>query len=247
MQPSMLPGKTEHLPEDRKHNMQMASDAHAGSPDADSGYAGFFAALVEGNRQQCRAIFEAWLAEGIDVRVLYQERIQRALYRIGELWEQGRVSVATEHLASAIAEGLLNLVTPQLLAMPKNGMSVVVSCTANEYHQIGARMVADLFEMNGWRSYFLGANVPVADVIALIRTKQPDLIALSLAIYFNLGTLLGALRLIRENFAAIPVLVGGHAFDEGGREQVESIEGVHLIASLQDLEAWLHAEGRDAH
>lgn len=227
--------------------MQTVSDPHAGPSADDSGYADFLAALVEGDRQQCRAIFGAWLAEGIDVRVLYQERIQRALYQIGVLWEQGRVSVATEHLASAITEGLLNLVTPRLMAMPKNGRSVVVSCTANEYHQIGARMVADLFEMNGWRSYFLGANVPVADVIALIRTKQPDAIALSLAIYFNLEPLLDALRLIRRNFAAIPILVGGHAFDEGGYEQVQSIEGVHLIASLQDLEAWLRAEGGHAH
>jgi len=150
-------------------------------------------------------------------------------------------------LASAISEGLLNLVTPRLIAMPKSGRSVVVSCTANEHHQIGGRMVADFFEMNGWRSYFLGANVPVADLIALIREKQPDAVALSLAIYFNLETLLDTVRAIRAASAAIPILVGGHAFEDGGREQVEQFPGVHLLGSLRDLEVWLSAEVRDAH
>jgi len=227
--------------------MPIATNPLVGPSDNDASYERFLGALVAGDRQQSRVIFETWLAEGLDVRVLYEERIRRALYEIGMLWEQGLISVATEHLASAITEGLLNLVTPRLIAMPKNGKTVVVSCTANEYHQIGARMVADFFEMNGWRSYFLGANMPVADVIALIREKQPDAVALSLAISFNLETLLDMVRAIRAASAAIPILVGGHAFEYGGREQVESIEGVHSLASLLDLEAWLHAGGRDAH
>jgi len=226
--------------------VQTASHPTAGTVDADAGYERFLDALVAGDRQQCVDIFESWLAEGTDLRVLYQDRLQRALYEIGVLWEQGRVSVATEHLASAITEGLLNRVTPRLLAMPKSGKSVVVTCAANEYHQLGGRMVADFFEMNGWRSYFLGANVPVAEVVALITQKQPDAVALSLAIYFNLDTLLETARSIRAAAPAIPILVGGHAFEDGGREQVESIAGVHLLASLQDLEAWLKAGARDA-
>lgn len=227
--------------------MCPATHPPTGVPDTDPAYERFLGALVAGDRQQCRDLFDGWLADGTELRVLYQDRVQRALYAIGVLWEQGRVTVATEHLASAITEGLLNRVTPQLLALPKNGKSVVVSCTANEYHQIGGRMVADFFEMNGWRSYFLGANVPVDEVIALIRDKRPDAVALSLAIYFNLDTLLETVRAIRAAFSAIPILVGGHAFEDGGREQVESIPGVHLLASLQDLEAWMNAEGRDAH
>jgi hypothetical protein len=81
--------------------------------------------------------------------------------------------------------------------------------------------------------------VQVADVIALIREKRPDAVALSLAIYFNLEALLATARAIRAAFPGIPILVGGHAFEDGGREQVEGIEGVHLLHTLQDLEAWM--------
>ncbi len=218
--------------------------AGAASPAPDPAYTHFLAALVSGDRAQCRKIFEAWLADGSDLRLLYQERLQRALYEIGTLWESGRISVATEHLASAIAEGLLNLVTPRLLGLPKVGKSAVVTCGANEYHQIGGRMVADFFELNGWRAHFLGANTPDEALLALLRDKHPDAVALSLALYFNLESLLRTVRAIREAYPSLPILVGGQAFREGGRERVEQIEGVHFLASLGDLEIWLEQEAQ---
>ena len=70
----------------------------------------------------------------------------------------------TEHLATAISESLLNLTYPRLFAQPRNGKSAVVTCVSNEYHQIGGKMVADIFELNGWRGHFLGANMPEADL-----------------------------------------------------------------------------------
>jgi len=213
-------------------------------PDAD--YQQFLAALLAGDRQRCHALFDAWLAEGTDLRFIYLNRIQRALYDIGSLWEQGRVQVATEHLASAICEGLLNLAMPRLLKRQSTGRSAVVSCSANEHHQIGARMVADFFELHGWRAHFLGANASDDDLLALIREKRPDVVALSLALYFNIDALLHSARAIRGEFPHLPIIVGGQAFLEGGGEAVKQIEGTHLITSIAGFEAWLE-EAQHAH
>ena len=223
----------------------MIRDALPGVPPSE-GYEPFLAALLAGNRSQCRAIFESWLAADIDLRVLYQERVQPALYAVGELWEQGRVPVATEHLASAITEGLLSLVYPRLFDRPHIGKSVVVACTANEYHQIGGKMVADLFELHGWRGYSLGANTPELELLNLIRDKNPDAVVLSLAVHFNLEPLLHAAAAVRAAFPEVPILVGGQAFRWGGGERVEEIKGVRYLASLEALEAWIKAQTPDA-
>ena len=100
-------------------------------------------------------------------------------------------------------------------------------------------MVADLFEFHGWRGYFLGANTPVRDVIAVIGEKRADVVGLSVTIASGVATVLEAATEIRAAFPAVPILVGGQALRWGGRERIERIPGVRCLASLRDLAAWL--------
>lgn len=232
MQPAM------HLPADTPPAGEHATD--------EGTFRRYQTALLAGDRQQCRAIFEGWLRSDPDLHQLYEQIIQRSLYEVGQLWEAGKVSVATEHLATAITESLLNLVYPRLFSQPRLGKSAVVTCTANEYHQIGGKMVADVFELNGWRGYFLGANTPPADLLNLVREKQPDVVTLSLTVYFNLESLLETARKVRAEFPAMPILVGGQAFRWGGRERVAEVPGVRCLTSLVDLEQWIKSGGGHA-
>jgi methanogenic corrinoid protein MtbC1 len=207
--------------------------------DFDAAYRRYLDGLLANDRQQCRLSFEQWLESDPGLRSLYEDLVRRSLYEVGDRWERGRISVATEHLATAITESLLNLAYPRLFAQPRIGKSAVVACVANEYHQIGGKMVADLFELNGWRGYFLGANTPVRDVKELIAEKRPDAVALSVAVAFNLDTLVTVAAEIRAAFPELPILVGGQAFRWGGRERVERLSGVRFLASLDELEAWI--------
>lgn len=206
-------------------------------------YRRYLDALIAGDRQRCQAEFETWLASGMELRTLYADLIQRSLYDVGTLWESGRVSVATEHLATAITESLLNLVYPRLFTQPRCNQSAVVCCAANEFHQLGGKMVADLFELNGWRGYFLGANTPVRDLTDLLADKKPDVAVLSVTIYYGMDSLLTTATEIRARFPALPILVGGQAFRWGGQERAEQIAGVKYLPSLAALEAWMKTYG----
>ena len=100
-------------------------------------YRAYLDGLLAHDRQQCRARFQEWLEADDALRSLYDNLVRRSLYEVGDLWERGRISVATEHLATAISEGLLNLTYPRLFAQPRNGKSAVITCVPNEYHLIG--------------------------------------------------------------------------------------------------------------
>ncbi|HEX5742369.1 MAG TPA: cobalamin B12-binding domain-containing protein, partial [Flavobacteriaceae bacterium] len=94
---------------------------------------------------------------------------------------------------------------------------VLVACIENEHHQIGIKMISDVFEMNGWITYFLGSNTPTTDLIAFAKTISPDFIAISLSIYFHLPELEKTIKSFRAVFPETPILVGGQAFRHGGQ------------------------------
>ena len=200
-------------------------------------YERYLSALLEGERERCAAVVNELHAGHLPLRTLYVDLFQRSLYRVGELWEHNRISVATEHLATAITERLITLVQPQLFSGPRRERSIVVACVADEYHQLGGRMAADLFELHGWRGYFLGANTPHESLLKMIAQRQPALVGLSLSISFNLPSLLAALDALRGSFPDLPVIVGGQAFRWGGARQLSRYEQVTLVGSIDELEA----------
>ena len=92
---------------------------------------------------------------------------------------------------------------------------MLVACVEGEQHELGARTLADVFELNGWRTSFLGANLPSRELIALIKraARPPDLIALSATMPEHLPKLASTIDAIRDS-SNVPVIVGGYLFDQ---------------------------------
>jgi len=211
----------------------------------DALYDDYLSNLIAGQSRQCGELVQKLLSEGIEVEDLYTNLFQRSLYRVGELWERGRISVATEHIATSITERVMALAYPLIFSREHTNHAAVVSCAANEYHQIGGRMVADMLEMRGWHGHFLGANTPVADLVRMIDEKEPDMVALSVSVYFNMPALESAIETVRSVHKTLPILVGGQALRWGDAGIGSEHSGVHLLHSLQDLEAYLSNRPED--
>jgi methanogenic corrinoid protein MtbC1 len=203
---------------------------------AESAYHDYLQSLLAGRRADCNDLVRRLLDSGTGVREMYRDLFQRSMYRVGELWEHNRITVATEHLATSITEGLLNLVYPMVFATERVGKTAIVSCAANEFHQVGGKMVADILELNGWDAHFLGANMPAEDMSACIQDTRPDLVALSLSVFSNMNNLIHAIEVVRTDFSGLPILVGGQAFRWGGVDTVKRYAGVEYLGSLDDLE-----------
>jgi methanogenic corrinoid protein MtbC1 len=199
-------------------------------------YQHYLDALLAGNRRECTKIVLDLVTAGTGLKSVYTELFQRALYQIGELWERQRISVAVEHLSTAITERMLTLLQAQLFSRPAIDRTIIIACVADEYHQLGGRMIADFCELRGWRGYFLGANTPLPDLLQLIEDRRADLLGLSLSIYFNLPALLNALDAVTEKYPDLPILVGGQAFRWGALEALKPYSNVTYIASLDELE-----------
>ncbi len=198
----------------------------------------FLGALLRGDRRRCESLTGEALAASVPILSLYQGLYQRALYRVGEEWARNRISVGTEHLATAIVEGLLNRLYPQIVASQRAGRRIIVGSVEGELHQVGAKMVCDTFEMYGWEALYLGADTPTAELLRTVRELRPDAVGLSLSVYQHLGALETAIGLIRTEFPDLPLLIGGQGLREVG-PTVATDPGVHYVADLSGLERFI--------
>ncbi|MFQ3574086.1 MAG: cobalamin-dependent protein [Thermodesulfovibrionales bacterium] len=205
-------------------------------------YREYFSKLLRGDKQACYDILKKCVDKGYDIKTIYLDLFQRSLYEIGTLWEHNRISVAVEHLATSITEGLMSTLYPIIFSAEKIDKNAVISCTVNEYHQIGGRMVADIFELNGWNGYFLGANTPINDLLDYIKDRKPKIVGLSLSIYMNFTNLLRVIEIITSKYPEQSIIVGGQAFRFGGIDLLNKYKNVSYIPSIHELEKRIRHE-----
>lgn len=197
----------------------------------------FLNGLLSGNHADCHKTASDFLLHETDkLPVLYEHVIKEALYEVGDLWENNQISIATEHLASAISEAVLNDLYLKISADQDRDFSVVITSVENEFHRMGQKMVSDVFEMHGWHVNALGSNTGIEDIIFFIETASPDIVALSVTLYFNMENLYDMLHQLYRRFPQQNILVGGQAFTQGEFDQLKKYPNVTYVKDLDALE-----------
>jgi methanogenic corrinoid protein MtbC1 len=203
----------------------------------------FLHALLSGDRASSEAIVDHLLAAGATVFQLYEELMKPALYRVGDLWAENRISVASEQLATTLTEGLLDRVYPVVFNPHRCGRTATLATVEDEPHQVGLKMVADTFEMHGWETRLAPAGLPLAALLDSIARDRPDLVGLSVSVSFHLDRLEHMVHGLREAHPALPILVGGQGVVESVRARIEVAPGIRTLRSLVDLHHLLVSEG----
>lgn len=198
----------------------------------------FFNALLQSNKFKCQKVVREFRKTNLSIMILYEEVFKNSLYRIGELWEDNKITVSVEHMATAITEGLMNDLLPDIINLKRKNKRIVISCVENEEHQVGGKMVADVFEKNSWDAYYLGANTPMDSLIEFCDSVKPDLICLSLTIYSNLSVLLEEIKGIRA-VTNIPILIGGQALRTIGVQLSRKLKNVFYFSTLETVENFI--------
>ncbi len=172
-------------------------------------------ALLDGNRILAKEHLLDAFRNGMALGTIYVDVIQPAMYNIGYLWEKGKVSVAGEHLATAITQTILANIYSEV-ALPDIGdKKALVACLEHNHHQIGPRMMADILQLKGIDTLFLGANTPVKDFCQMIDTMKPDIVGIPASLLTHIETVKLTIERIRADFVTYRpvIMVGGIPFN----------------------------------
>lgn len=172
-------------------------------------------ALLRGDRAAASRMVLAAVREGAPLDQLYRDVLQCAQYEVGRLWQRNQISVAQEHDCTAATQLIMSQLNPALFCADKHGGRFVGLCVAGDLHEIGARMISDAFEMAGWHTYYLGSNVPTADVVRALVAQRADVVGISATITYHLPAVDELVRLVRacRECQHVKVLLGGYPFN----------------------------------
>jgi MerR family transcriptional regulator, light-induced transcriptional regulator len=169
------------------------------------------------------------------------EVVAPAVEAVGDGWAGGSLSVAQEHMSSAVFRRVLEWLVG-VYRVEGDAPRLAVATPPGQVHEIGALMVAACAAAEGWGITYLGPDLPVADLLAAARDTGARAIALSIVYSSDDEKLLAALRATRAGLAeGTPLLVGGAAAS-GLREPLED-SGAVVLDSLPELRARLRELG----
>jgi len=164
------------------------------------------------------------------------------LRSLGTSWEEGKLTIAHEHLASAVMGGVLGMVTDVVDA--DSGGMVVVATPARQRHELGALLAAATAATAGWRVTYLGADLPAEDIAAAALQRNASAVALSVVYPTDADALAGELRRLRDALPPhVEIIAGGEGARRLGTEMANA--GVTYLPTLADFrKALVRLSGR---
>jgi methanogenic corrinoid protein MtbC1 len=171
--------------------------------------------LLAGDRHAASRLVLDAVASGTRVADIYLGVFQPVQHEIGRLWQLNRLSVAQEHFCTAATQLVMSQLYPMIFAGEKNGYSLVATCVTGDMHEIGMRMVSDFFEMEGWSTYYLGANTPAREVVGALVDRGGDVLAISATITSHVRDVAATIAAVRAEPACdrVRIVVGGYPFN----------------------------------
>ena len=163
----------------------------------------------------------------------YDDLMTPVLYRVGDLWAQNSLSVATEHVCSNTAIGLVEAVNQSNSGKGKmSSYTTIVICSPEgELHQIASKVIESLLLQKGFNIHNMSPSAPSGSISSYIESTKPALVMVSVTLSENLKAAIRLLNTIRAK-SSVPVFMGGAAIKALSEENRKKLERSHEKLTL---------------
>jgi len=197
--------------------------------------------LLKGDRKGCRSVIEETMQKGIPANSIYTEMIWPVMVEIDNLHRRDKISNIQEHLATRVNRTIVDQLQNKLPRRPQRNKKIAICCATEEIQELGAQMMTDLFESDGWEVRFLGGGLTNEDLLSFANEYVPDI----LLIYGTTPSQAPEVRRLIDTVKSVNawpdmrIMVSGGLFNraEGLWEEMEAdlyasnaIEALHVAA-----------------
>lgn len=168
--------------------------------------------ILSGDRKQAVDFILSIVSDHASIKNIYLNILQPVQREIGRLWQTSQITVAQEHYSTSITQLTISQLYPYIFSQSDKSKKLISTCVSGELHEIGLRMLSDIFELEGWNTWYLGANMPNKDIVNIIHEISPDIIAISVTMTYHLNQVKELIGSIKNSGIKTPIMVGGYPF-----------------------------------
>jgi len=160
------------------------------------------------------------------------------LVKIGDLWEENRITSAHEHFASHFLRSRMGMM---LLSIPSDAMlpKALLVCGPNERHELGLLIFALYMKRKGYDVIYLGQSIAGGDIDIVIDEIEPSYMFMSCTLKKNIPITVSLAESLQKQFPELKIGLGGLAYDRLSELDKKRMEPFLVGNTKKDWEAWL--------
>ena len=172
-----------------------------------------FTFFTEGDFNGAKNIYSAFSLENT-LEQFYEKILNPVMEKIGTMWSNGILSVATEHVASNMAHSLVKIISESKKSNRKSIGKIILTTPVGEEHSLGCGVLESFLSNKGFVTYNLSPSTPPESVINFIKNTTTDAIIISITLPDSIASGQRLAKKIKEYDKKIPVFIGGQAITE---------------------------------
>ena len=194
-----------------------------------------FSCLTEGDLDGSKKIYHAFLDDN-SLDQFYEKILNPVMEKIGTMWSNGILSVATEHVSSNIAHSLVKLISEEKKGRSLYG-KIILTTPVGEEHNLGCSVMESFLLNKGFKKFNLSTSTPAESVLNFMKSVTPDAIIISVTLSDSIPSGQRLTKKIREFSKKIPIFVGGQAFKNGTRAKFDAnvIDDINALSQLPKI------------
>ena len=176
--------------------------------------------LSENEAEATAQLIDAYLRDHA-LATLFDTTITNAMHRVGDLWFNGTITIADEHLATRVMLSALQKLRGIVVPGQATGLKAVCCGLEGDLHELPIHLAEIIFESEGWDTSNLGPNTPLFTLRDMVAQKKPDLVCVSARSIVDLHRATTEYAQFRKTVEKIngATVLGGEAFRDSNFRQ----------------------------
>ena len=171
-----------------------------------------FSSMTEGDLKESIRIYESFVNKS-RIEEFYEKILNPTMEKIGNMWADGRLSIATEHISSNIAQSLIKIISENHKRSTLDKGKVIITTPVGEEHCLSCNMIESFLLSKGFTTFNLSPSTPANSLVEFIKTIHPTAILISITLDDNIKAGQRLTKKIYDQYKRLPVYVGGQALN----------------------------------
>ena len=192
----------ENTPKDRKNREEILKKLQVQ----------LFSSMTEGDLKESIRIYESFVNKSA-IEEFYEKILNPTMEKIGSMWADGRLSIATEHISSNTAQSLIKIISENHKRSTLDRGKVIITTPVGEEHCLSCNMIESFLLSKGFTTFNLSPSTPANSLVEFIKSIHPTAILISITLDDNIKAGQRLTKKIYDQYKRLPIYVGGQALN----------------------------------